>query len=539
MMSKTSSNPLDAPVQFDAIDRRGALRAMAALGAAAAAGTAWSAAFAADRPAALVSGDGAAFDATVANNPWLKLFKGIDDSDPTRSDLHCESLSVTGRWPAELRGRFYRNGPGVFERSGQRYHHWFDGDGMVQKFTLGAAGVSHTGRFVRTGKLVAERDAKRLLYSTFGTRIESDVTVSGPDSSNVANTSVIEHAGRVLALWEGGSAFALDPKDLSTTGPVTWQEGYEQVPFSAHPKVDPQTGGLWNIGTYADKIVVWHINNAGRLERVQMRKSPYPDGMAHDFAITAKYIVLPLPPIKMDYRAIGRGATPEQAFRFETDQPLRVLVMEKADIAEATVFELPARMLFHVANACETRDGKIELGFIGAHDNDFLVHGAMLLVAGQPAPSTGSRLHLAELDFATGKATMQSHGVSTEFPRIDPRRVGSRARFVTSLAIWKPQPAGRGGLFHGVQTTDLSTGAVDRFDYGSDAVVDEHIVVPKPRGGGERDAWLVGTVFDAKRQVTLVNVLDAQRVADGPIARAALPYALPPGFHGNFTPASA
>ena len=68
--------------------------------------------------------------------------KGLDDRDPSRTDLRCEALQVTGRWPAELRGRFYRNGPALFERAGQRYHHWFDGDGMVQQFTFSGRGVS-------------------------------------------------------------------------------------------------------------------------------------------------------------------------------------------------------------------------------------------------------------------------------------------------------------------------------------------------------------------------------------------------------------
>ena len=97
--------------------------------------------------------------------------------------------------------------------------------------------------------------------------------------------------------------------------------------------------------------------------------------------------------------------------------------------------------------------------------------------------------------------------------------------------------ARRGALFHGVQLRDLQTGKVDRFDYGERMVVEEHIVVPKPRGSGELDAWLVGTTFDAKRKVTIVNVLDARHVSDGPIAQAALPYWLPLGFHGNFSAA--
>ncbi|HSI50650.1 MAG TPA: hypothetical protein VLA61_20465 [Ideonella sp.] len=45
-----------------------------------------------------------------------------------------------------------------------------------------------------------------------------------------------QHAGKVLAMWEGGSAFAPGPDDLSTPGAVTWQESPAQLPFSAHPK---------------------------------------------------------------------------------------------------------------------------------------------------------------------------------------------------------------------------------------------------------------------------------------------------------------
>ena len=94
------------------INRRDALLAVGAFGVA----TALPGFAAAAAPAS----DGAAFDAAVAELPWLAPFKGLDDSDPARTDLRCEALALTGRWPAGLRGRFYRNGPALFERSGQR-----------------------------------------------------------------------------------------------------------------------------------------------------------------------------------------------------------------------------------------------------------------------------------------------------------------------------------------------------------------------------------------------------------------------------------
>lgn len=511
--------------------RRDILRGLGALGAATTLPTLAGAATA-PSPA----GDGAAFDAAAADTPWLAPFKGLDDSDPARTDLRCDALLVTGRWPAGLRGRFYRNGPAVFERNGQRYRHWFDGDGMVQQFTFSGRGVSHVGRLVRTSKLAAEREAGRFLYPTFGTGIRSDAPVAGPDSINVANTNAIEHAGRVLAMWEGGSAYALDPNGLATTGPVTWKEGYEQVPFSAHPKLDA-AGHLWNIGTSGDKVVVWNIDAAGKLARVQVGESPYPNGMAHDVAITERYIVVPLPPVKMNYAAIARGATPEQAFEYQRREPLRILVMSKDDIRVRKVFELPAQMVFHVGNAWERRDGSVALSFVGVPSETFLVRGAVAFVAGQLVPVDDPKLQSAVLDMATGRASVEALPGTVEFPRVDPRRIGTATRHVASVAAWKDTPRVRGGLFHGVQLSDLQTGRVDRFDYGERMVVEEHLLVPRPHGSGELDAWLVGTTFDAKRKLTLVNVLDARRVSDGPIAQATLPYWLPFGFHGNFTSA--
>lgn len=472
-------------------------------------------------------------DTPAARLSWLKPFEGFTDAQDT---LRCESLAITGRWPAELQGRFYRNGPALFERQGQRYRHWFDGDGMVQQFSIAKGRVSHLGRMVRTTKLEAERKAGRFLYSAFGTGIATDAPVKGPDSFNTANTNALEHAGRVLAMWEGGSAFALDPKDLSTQGAVTWKEGLEQVPFSAHPKVDPR-GHLWNMGTFGKRIVVWHVDPAGRLVKAQVGESPYPNGMVHDMAVTERFIVLPLPPIQLNIRSIAAGKPLEEAFQFERNEPLRILVMDKDDISKRRVFELPPQMMFHVGNAYERGDGNIALSFVSARDESFIVRGAVAWVAGRHADVSPSSTRMAVLDMKTGRAQVESLDDSVEFPRIDPRRIGLPARQLVTGASWADH-AGRGNLlFHGVQVRDLETGKLQRFDYGADAVVEEHIVVPKKGSTNELDAWLLGTVYDAKKQVTTLNLLDARSVASGPVAQAALPYWLPLGFHGNFTAA--
>jgi all-trans-8'-apo-beta-carotenal 15,15'-oxygenase len=304
-------------------------------------------------PAFALSPEGKAFDDAVKGQPWLKPFKGVTDQD-----LRCDALALSGRWPAEFHGRFYRNGPALIERDGQRYHHWFAGDGMVQQFSFTGGAqpkVRHIGRLVRTPKLVAEQKAGKFLFGAYGTRIESDEPTQGPDTFNVANTNAIEHAGKVLAMWEGGSAFALSPNDLSTLGPVTWQEGLAQMPFSAHPKLDAK-GNLWNFGSAGANLVVWHVDPMGRLVKAQIGESPYPGGMAHDAAMTERYIVLPLPPVKLNF---GEDVVAGKAFAYEPNEPLRILVMKKEDIAQRRVFELPSQMVFHVGNAHELADARV------------------------------------------------------------------------------------------------------------------------------------------------------------------------------------
>ena len=505
------------------MNRRDFIRAFTAFSAAA---SAW--------PTLAAPSAGEAFDAAIADRPWLKPFKGVTDAT---QDLRCDVLALTGKWPAELRGRFYRNGPALFERGGQRHEHWFDGDGMVQQFSFTGQAVSHRGRLVRTPKLLAEQQAGRFLYSAFGTRIQGDAPpIQGPDTFNSANTNAIEHAGRLLALWEGGSAFELDPKDLSTIGPVTWRDDFQHAPFSAHPKLD-QSGHLWNFGTFGARIIVWHIDPQGRLADVQVGESPYPGGMVHDMALTAQHIVLPLPPLKLDFNRLAGGATREQAFEFQSHEPLRILVMRKDDIQQRRIFELPAQMMFHVGNAYERADGNIALTFVGAKDHRSLVHNAVAVLSGQNTQSGLSSTQSVMLDMRRGRATVEGLGDAVEFPRVDPRRIGIPARYLLSASQWLPRAARQGTLYHGIQLRDLQSGKLERYDYGEHMVAEEHLVVPKPGRSDERDAWLLGTTFDTRRQVTLVNVLDARRIADGPIAQAALPYWLPLGFHGNFSAA--
>ena len=487
------------------------------------------------------AGDATAAAQRLAVNPLMTPFIGVTD---ITGDRHTPRLATIGRWPEALRGRFYRNGPALFERGGQRYHHWFDGDGMVQQFSFNGGQISHRGRLVQTLKLKTEREAGRFLFDAFGTTVPGGPPITGADSVNTANTNALEHGGRVLALWEGGSAYALDPADLSTQGPVTWRKDLAGLPFTAHPKVDAH-GNLWNIGTQGPHMLVWQIGPDGQLRSFQHGKSPYPGGMVHDMAVTERWIVVPLPPVKLDFgRPVAHGA---RRFALEAGQPLRILVMDKADIKKQQVFELPAQMVFHVGNAHEEADGTVVLSFVAAPDASFLDQGAVALMAGKAVTSSESRLQIARLDMGSGRGRVQTDVLpgDVEFPRMDPRRIGKSAAeagqwllcAAGAAKLASVENANSSGLFSAVQMVHLNSGRTQRWNYGPGVLAEEHILIPKPGRGRELDAWVLGTTFDSTLQATVLNLLDAAHLPDGPIAQATLPYVLPLGFHGNFTAA--
>ena len=78
-------------------------------------------------------------------------------------------MSLPATWPKQVSGTLYRNGPALHQFAGQRYHRWFDGDGMVHRFHIANGTLHYHARFVETAKLTAERAAGKRLRASFGT----------------------------------------------------------------------------------------------------------------------------------------------------------------------------------------------------------------------------------------------------------------------------------------------------------------------------------------------------------------------------------
>ncbi|MHB8621689.1 MAG: carotenoid oxygenase family protein, partial [Chloroflexota bacterium] len=218
-------------------------------------------------------------------------------------------LEVSGRWPEDISGRLYRIGPARNDVYGERYKHWFDGDGMVHAFDIAGERVSYRNRFVDTAKKRAEDAAGQRLFGGFGTAPTGNpIQKFRRGYGNSSNTNIVWHAGKLLALWEGGRPHRLDPETLNTLG----EEDFDGAlpigrPFSAHPKYDPRTGELINFGmTYGRtaRLDLYSVDRSGKLRSLPPVTLPAA-ALIHDFAVTASKIVVVVAPMVLPRIPLG------------------------------------------------------------------------------------------------------------------------------------------------------------------------------------------------------------------------------------------
>ena len=468
------------------------------------------------------------FNDAMATEPWLKAFRSVTQP------AFAANAVMTGQWPVGLTGTLYRNGPARHDIAGYRYHHWFDGDGMLQAWKFTPAGVSHKSRMIETTKYKAEMAAGRALYPGFGSVPPNPAPVSSSDAVNVANISVLPHHGKLLALWEAGSPWEMNPDDLSTVGIHSFNEDTDGVPFSAHPRVEPD-GTLWNFGyvSGAGLIALWHINPQGALVKAGTVKVD-PMTMPHDFLVTSRHIVLLLPPLHYK-RAVEFTSFMEAHVR-EPNLPTRVLVVDKNDFSKVQWLALPAQWVFHYGNAWEDAQGVIHFDAARAPDPMAMINTFRDVMRGIRSPSSPSLHYRYQIDTQRGKVTeeaMFNAGFNTEFPVIDPRVSTQRSHRLVMLCGDDNKPASH-PMLSGVAVYDDRKEKLVTFSYPDHQIPEEHLFVAAPGSDPESAGWIVGSALDVKNDRMLLNVFDVNAPDAGPVATATLPYALPLGLHGKF-----
>ena len=472
---------------------------------------------------------------------------------PVREELTVTDLEVTGHLPDHLDGRYLRIGPNPVGDPGEDYH-WFLGDGMVHGVRIGdGAAKWYRNRYVRSSSVA----------QTLGEPSRSD----GWESIDfAANTHVLEHAGRTLALVEGGSSPYELTTELETVGPTDFDGTLQMMGtlpagYSAHPHQDPATGELhavsynWLRGNRVDYTVRGTDGRIRRQVPIEVGGSP----MMHDFALTENYVVVYDLPVVFDKQRalrgmpraarlparlmmaaiIGRNPLPDPVIAriargsygggapgtlpYSWDpgyRPRLGLLPREGCSEDIRWFDIDPCFIFHTLNAYE--DGDTVVVDVVRHDRMF----ATVLNGPDEGTPTLARFTID----LTGDKVREDHfdEHAQEFPRIDERRTGRPHRFGYSVGF------GNGLPNDAVLRHDLVAGSTTVRNLGAGREAGEFCFIANEGSTREDDGVLMGYVIDQSTNTSDLVLLDAETLED--VAAVHLPARVPVGFHGSWNP---
>ena len=414
---------------------------------------------------------------------------------PVADELTAFDLPVEGAIPPALNGWYLRNGP----NPRQATQHWFTGDGMIHGVRLeNGRAAWYRNRWVRTESF----ESPFPVYNSDGTRNLH---------SSVANTHVVNHAGKTLALVESSLPYEIR-NDLQTIG--AYDFGGKLVDsMTAHPKICPTTNELhfFGYGNIFAPHVTYHRADADG-ELTINRPVDVPGlTMMHDFALTASHVIFMDLPIVFEIDIATRGER-DMPYRWNDNYGARLGVLRRDDpFGAIRWFDIDPCYVFHVANAYDVGNSivlqAVRYPELWRDSGDFGVDGVMWRWT---------------IDLGSGtvdECQLDDRGV--EFPRIDDRLAGLPARYAIAVGT------------HSLIRYDMDRGTADehRFPEGTPG---EAVFVAADSTGDERSGWYLTYVYDEVRSGSDLVILDATDMTAGPVARVRLPQRVPHGFHGNW-----
>ncbi|QWF77433.1 carotenoid oxygenase family protein [Amycolatopsis sp. CA-230715] len=469
---------------------------------------------------------------------------------PVSHEHTVTELEVTGALPEFLDGRYLRNGPNPVAEIDPATYHLFAGDGMVHGVRLRDGRAEwYRNRWVRTPSL----------RRRFGEPPMSVPPSAGAPSLG-ANTNVLVHAGKTLALIEAGIANYELTEELDTVGACDF-DGTLHGGYTAHPKRDPETGELHAVSysfSRGNRVQYSVLDVDGRARRtvdIEVTGSP----MMHDFSLTEKYVVFYDLPVTFDPRqavsvsvprwlslparlvtaaVVGRVRVPDpitaalarrmrsngsMPYQWNPKYPARVGVMPReGGNADVRWFDVEPCYVFHPMNAHD--DGDTVVLDVVRHPKMFATdpHG--------PREGTPT-LDRWTIDLLAGKVREERlDDRPQEFPRVDERLTGRRHRYGYAAASGGGADPGSAVLKH-----DFSRDTTEIRDFGPGHAAGEFVFVPRDAAAAEDDGVLLGFVYDHATERSDLTVLDARTLDT--VAAVHLPDRVPNGFHGNWAPA--
>lgn len=426
---------------------------------------------------------------------------------PVKEEITEHNLEIKGEVPRDLNGLFVRNGMNPVSGYSD---HWFFGNGMLHGIYLENGKASYKNRYVKTPYY--ENDLN--VISSFG-----DL------SASPANTHIVNHAGKLLALEETSLPWELN-RDLETIG-VEDYKGKLNTAMTAHPRVCPETEEMlfFAYSMMGEPYLYYHrVSKQGELVQTEAIEIPRPV-MMHDWNITRNYVVFMDLPIVSDMDLAVSTGSP---FGFKPECGARLGAMPRdGNNSDVRWFDIDPCFVFHSFNSFE--EGNKIILYV-SRQQEAMVGGFKDIYGGE---KTVARLWRWIIDLENGMVSEeQLDDGACDFPRVNDNRIGLHTEYGYCMQIKTDVESLTFGetLFK----YHLESGKRTDHHLGSNVAGGEPVFAPKPGSTKEDQGWILSLVHDRNTRKSKLVIVDAEAFDQEPVAEVMIPQRVPYGAHGSW-----
>ncbi len=419
-------------------------------------------------------------------------------------------LKVCGEIPKQLNGLLLRIGSNPIHVTQPRLFDWYLGDGMLHALEL------------QNGQALSFKST--LLATDQVQYIKAQAQIEGfrRGAHDVVNTNIFAHAGLLWAVIEAGAFPICLDKQLNSLRYQLFNSD-ANLPFTAHPRKDRQTGHLHAICYDALKCKNAYyevIDEEGQLihfTEIELAHAP----MIHDCLLTEKEIIVFDGSITFSVKHLLQGYS--VPYTWNPKKMMRIGILPKYANAEQIVWiELEPCFVFHAANAYRADQEQIIIDVL-VHHTDFrhTQHAAY--------ESQHAQLERWSIDLATQQLHRELLDSQVqEFPKIDERFTGIFYRYLYTLKFRHSE------AFNQMCIHDLLLKRSIHYDFGLGWGVGEVTFTPETVESAEGCGYLMAYVHRLDGGAAKVAILKVDGLEIQLQAEIDLGVHIPLGFHCNW-----
>lgn len=458
------------------------------------------------------------------------------------SEVELERTVISGEVPSWLSGTLVRTGPAKFEVGEQKFNHWFDGLGMLHRFSVNDGEVSYGNKFIQSRAYLEAMENDQISMREFGTDPDPQLFrhVSHgyePHGTDNAIVNIVKIKDKILATTQMPMPIEFDPKTLKTIGTFDFDDNLPDGFTTPHPQVDRAGGYLYNFTISLDPPVSHNLYRFDGTKRELLTTIPTDSpSFLNSFALTDNYVIMVEQPYRLDYMAlIAGGKAFANCFDWKPQEPCKFWVIDKESGEVLRTFDTESFFFLHHINAYEDDDGVV-LDMITYKDPKIL--GALYLDnlrSGGSIPVPQARRFRLDSDY--DRVTSEPlRDAFVELPRINEVFSGRPYRYFYGFG-------GYGSLVGGASLTYEFANSLVKVDVeGGPTQIwqqegcfpGEAIFVANPGGTDEDDGVLMSVVLDSAASQSFLLLLDARTMTE--VGRANVPHHIPFSLGGNFFP---